>query len=115
MGYDLIEVMACPGGCICGAGHPVPEKMGTLGNRQQVLVNLDKTSVYRKSQENPDILRLYTDFYEEANSQLAHELLHTYYYTGKTIGSKDGIKQPIIDKNLTKCVWSCIFIKINYI
>jgi iron only hydrogenase large subunit-like protein len=36
VGYDLIEVMACPGGCICGAGHPVPEKVGTLVERQQV-------------------------------------------------------------------------------
>lgn len=79
VGYDLIEVMACPGGCICGAGHPVPEKIGELAQRQQVLVNIDKTSVYRKSQENPDILRLYHDFYSEANSHLAHELLHTHY------------------------------------
>ena len=78
-GYDLVEVMACPGGCICGAGHPVPEKMGTLTQRQQVLVNIDKTSKYRKSQENPDILRLYADFYEKPNSHLAHELLHTKY------------------------------------
>ena len=79
VGYDLIEVMACPGGCICGAGHPVPEKIGVLSQRQQVLVNIDKTSTYRKSQENPDILRLYHDFYGEANSPLAHQLLHTKY------------------------------------
>ena len=79
VGYDLIEVMACPGGCICGAGHPVPEKIGVLTQRQQVLVNIDKTSTYRKSQENPDILRLYHDFYGEANSPLAHQLLHTHY------------------------------------
>jgi formate dehydrogenase major subunit len=79
VGYDLIEVMACPGGCICGAGHPVPEKIDTLEKRQQVLVDIDKTSVYRKSQENPDILRLYKDFYGEANSELAHQLLHTHY------------------------------------
>ncbi len=78
-GYDLVEVMACPGGCICGAGHPVPEKTGTLSQRQQVLVNIDKTSQYRKSQENPDILRLYHDFYGQPNSHLAHELLHTTY------------------------------------
>ena len=78
-GYDLVEVMACPGGCICGAGHPVPEKTGTLSQRQQVLVNIDKTSQYRKSQENPDILRLYTDFYDKPNSHLAHKLLHTKY------------------------------------
>jgi len=79
VGYDLIEVMACPGGCICGAGHPVPEKIDSLGKRQKVLVNIDKTSKYRKSQDNPDILRLYKDFYGEANSPLAHKLLHTHY------------------------------------
>lgn len=79
VGYDLIEVMACPGGCICGAGHPVPEKIDVLEKRQQVLVDIDKTSKYRKSQENPDILRLYHDYYGEANSELAHKLLHTHY------------------------------------
>lgn len=79
VGYDLIEVMACPGGCICGAGHPVPEKIDVLEKRQQVLINIDKTSRYRKSQENPDILRLYKDFYGEPNSELAHILLHTSY------------------------------------
>lgn len=79
VGYDLIEVMACPGGCICGAGHPVPEKIDVMQKRQQVLVNIDRTSKYRKSQENPDILRLYKDYYGEPNSHLAHELLHTHY------------------------------------
>ncbi len=79
VGYDLIEVMACPGGCICGAGHPVPEKVDALERRQKVLINIDKTSNYRKSQENPDILRLYKEFYGEINSPLAHKLLHTHY------------------------------------
>ena len=87
VGYDLIEVMACPGGCINGAGHPVPEKIGTMAKRQQVLVNIDKTSTYRKSQENPDILRLYDEFYESPNSHLAHELLHTSY----TVHGGDGV------------------------
>lgn len=88
VGYDLIEVMACPGGCICGAGHPVPEKIDALEKRQQVLVNIDKTSEYRKSQENPDILRLYDEYYGEANSELAHKLLHTHYspIPGDSIG-----------------------------
>ena len=79
VGYDLIEVMACPGGCICGAGHPVPEKVDALAKRQQVLVDIDKASKYRKSQENPDIQRLYDEFYQEPNSPLAHRLLHTHY------------------------------------
>ena len=78
-GYDLIEVMACPGGCISGAGHPVPEKIDTLQERQKILVNIDQTSQYRKSHENPDILRLYDDFFGQPNSPLAHDLLHTSY------------------------------------
>lgn len=80
VGYDLIEVMACPGGCISGAGHPVPEKVDEMEKRQTVLINIDKTSKYRKSQENPDILRLYKDYYGEADSPLAHKLLHTHYH-----------------------------------
>jgi iron only hydrogenase large subunit-like protein len=79
VGYDLIEVMACPGGCICGAGHPVPEKIDTLERRQQVLVQIDKCSTYRKSQENPDILRLYAEFFGTPGSERAHKLLHTHF------------------------------------
>lgn len=89
VGYDLIEVMACPGGCICGAGHPVPEKIDVLEKRQQVLIDIDKTSIYRKSHENPDVLRLYNDFYGEANSELAHKLLHTHY---SPVNGDDGSK-----------------------
>jgi formate dehydrogenase major subunit len=78
-GYDLIEVMACPGGCICGAGHPIPEKTGALSERQKVLVTIDNQSPLRRSHENPDILRLYDDYYDTPNSPKAHELLHTSY------------------------------------
>ena len=78
-GYDLIEVMACPGGCICGAGHPIPEKTGALDERQKVLVTIDNQSPLRRSHENPDILNLYKDYYGEPNSPKAHELLHTHY------------------------------------
>ncbi len=79
VGYDLIEIMACPGGCIGGAGNPVPDRVGEMTARQKVLINIDRVSKYRKSQENPDILRLYDDFYGEPNSEVAHHLLHTTY------------------------------------
>jgi iron only hydrogenase large subunit-like protein len=78
-GYDLIEVMACPGGCICGAGHPVPEKLNTLEKRQGVLVDIDAKAQLRRSHENPDVLALYKEFYGQPNSHTAHKLLHTHY------------------------------------
>ena len=78
-GYDLIEVMACPGGCICGAGHPIPEKKGVLDERQKTLITIDNQSPLRRSHENPDVLNLYKDYYGEPNSPRAHELLHTHF------------------------------------
>lgn len=109
VGYDLIEVMACPGGCICGAGHPVPDKVNSLEKRQQVLINIDKTSQYRKSQENPDILRLYEEFYGSANSHLAHELLHTHYEAKKgdstiTGGIKRKADSAFVTHEFTVCI-----------
>jgi len=87
VGYDLIEIMACPGGCIDGAGNPAPAKVGELRERTEVLFSIDRTSKYRRSQENPDILRLYDDFYGEPNSAKAHHLLHTSYqpFTEQTV------------------------------
>ncbi|MFZ0531215.1 MAG: [FeFe] hydrogenase, group A, partial [Propionicimonas sp.] len=87
VGYDLVEIMACPGGCIAGAGNPVPKQLGELTARQNVLVNIDRTSKYRKSQENPDILRLYDDYYGAPNSERAHRLLHTGYRPYRETGS----------------------------
>lgn len=79
VGYDLVEIMACPGGCINGAGNPAPTGIDEIAARQRVLLDIDRTSKYRKSQENPDILRLYDDYYGHPNSEVAHRLLHTGY------------------------------------
>lgn len=79
MGFDLVEIMACPGGCINGAGHPKPLHQGEEGLRSMVLSNIDADAALKDSHNNPDILRLYEDFYGEPNSHLAHELLHTSY------------------------------------
>jgi formate dehydrogenase major subunit len=84
VGYDLIEVMACPGGCVNGAGHPVAQDALETTARQKVLVDIDRTAPMRRSQENPDILRLYDEYYGEPNSPLAHRLLHTSYAPFRT-------------------------------
>ncbi|NCD20767.1 MAG: hypothetical protein EOL89_12455, partial [Actinobacteria bacterium] len=67
------------GGCIGGAGHPVPVRAGEMQERLALIKDVDSQSEFRKSQENPDILRLYDEFYGEPNSELAHRLLHTAY------------------------------------
>ncbi len=79
MGFDLVEIMACPGGCINGAGHPKPKHQSETGLKSMVLSNIDSDMALKDSQQNPDILRLYEDFYGQPNSHLAHDLLHTTY------------------------------------
>ena len=78
-GYDLIEIMACPGGCIGGAGNPLPRVVGEVAARQDVLYDIDRLSDLRASQGNADVWTLYDDFYETPGSHKAHELLHTQY------------------------------------
>ena len=83
--YHLIEIMACPGGCICGGGQPYPP-MGsyTLSHdlataRAKALYDIDSGKTLRCSHDNPDIQKLYADFLGEPLSHKAHELLHTSY------------------------------------
>ena len=78
--YQMLEVMACPGGCINGGGQPIscndPEIREMRANG---LYEDDEKGLWRKSHENPDIKELYAKHLEKPNSHKAHELLHTTY------------------------------------
>ncbi len=78
--YDVIEVMACPGGCIGGAGQPVSCKDRLIkGNRKDGLYKADAKMKLQKSHENPSVKTLYEKHLGEPNSKKAHHLLHTEY------------------------------------
>ncbi len=73
--YDFIEVMACPSGCIGGAGQPRSNHR-VKNQRADGLYKSDKMSQFKRSNENPmmDIL------YETVLKDKAHELLHVHYH-----------------------------------
>jgi NADP-reducing hydrogenase subunit HndD len=83
--YHLIEIMACPGGCIGGGGQPYPTggryvldpEVNRL--RASALYQIDEAKMIRKSHENPFIQKLYADYIGEPGAAKAHELLHTEY------------------------------------
>ncbi len=82
--YDFIEIMACPGGCVNGGGQPIqPASVRNFTDvraaRAAGLYADDKALPVRKSHENPDVKKIYEDFFGEPNSHLAHEILHTGY------------------------------------
>ena len=80
--YQFIEVMNCIGGCIAGGGQPkltlLKMKDGKL-KRIDGLYSEDEKMKKRVSYKNPDIIKIYKDFYGEVGSSLAHQYLHTSY------------------------------------
>jgi NADH:ubiquinone oxidoreductase subunit E len=77
--YDLIEVMACPGGCINGSGNPAPLLKSDTEQRLDVLYRLDQESPIRTSQDNPSVQDIYTNWLGEPDSETSHHALHTTY------------------------------------
>jgi NADH-quinone oxidoreductase subunit G len=79
--YDFVEVMACPGGCIAGAGQPFAIERHKKC-RSKALYSTDKLSYVKRSEENPVIVALYSGLLKGKT----HKLLHTDY-------TEKGIKQ----------------------
>jgi iron-only hydrogenase group A len=84
--YHLVEIMACPGGCIGGGGQPYPPKgyeildKELFAKRAEALYGIDKKKKLRVSHNNPSIKKLYKDFLQEPGSDIAHKILHTHYH-----------------------------------
>ncbi|HAK43208.1 MAG TPA: ferredoxin, partial [Clostridium sp.] len=76
--YDFIEVMACPGGCVGGAGQPFTMSEGKQ-KRGAGLYAADKMSSLKRSEENPVMISLYSGL---LNGKV-HKLLHVNYNRGE--------------------------------
>ena len=79
--YHFVEVMACPGGCIDGAGQPYHHgDASIIKARHAAIYEADRRMPLRKSHENPEIQAIYKEFYGEPCSEKSHHLLHTHYF-----------------------------------
>jgi len=72
--FDFVEVMACPGGCVSGAGQPFGLR-GANSARAKGLYKADKVTQLKRSQENPMIESLYSGLLKDRSK----ELLHVHY------------------------------------
>jgi NADP-reducing hydrogenase subunit HndD len=83
--YHFVEIMSCPGGCINGGGQPYAGPDYTaldenlLKKRASVLYEIDRGKTVRRSHENPEVQRIYKEFFERPLSHKSHEILHTHY------------------------------------
>ncbi len=70
--YDLVEVMACTGGCIAGGGQPTPKLITreTRILRAKGLYNIDKVNQIKNSEENYIAKNIYKDIMKDKKHML---------------------------------------------
>jgi ferredoxin hydrogenase gamma subunit len=92
--YDVIEIMACPGGCVDGGGHLRSKKayLPHALKRREAIYAIDRKAPVRQSHNNPLVQKLYKDYLGAPLSHQAHELLHTHY-----IARRHELKRTIRD------------------
>ncbi len=93
--YHFIEVMGCPGGCVCGGGTPIVSSkdrayLNVKAERAKALYQIDAGKAIRKSHQNSSVMALYGEgsYLGEPNGHRAHELLHTHYVARKKYEEK---------------------------
>ncbi len=113
--YDLVEVMACPGGCIGGAGQPVSRDAEAKRLRGKGLYAADKMMQLHKSQDNHLVAECYVRHLGgEPGSSTAHRLLHTKYQNRKRIHGESltvlesGPSQKLV---VSVCVGTSCFVR----
>ena len=84
--YDIVEVMACQGGCVNGGGQPIHRNDYDNSVRAQGLFNGDRMLQFHSSDENPFLQRLYSESLGESK---AHRLLHTKFENRRVIAQDD--------------------------
>ncbi len=78
--YQMIEVMACPNGCVGGAGQPkVMDADEVVEKRANGLYLQDEKAKIKTCYENSQIKTLYDEFLGSPLSEKAKQYLHTTY------------------------------------
>ncbi|MDR0294250.1 MAG: [FeFe] hydrogenase, group A [Oscillospiraceae bacterium] len=84
--YDLVEIMACRGGCVNGGGQPITDDRTAAQKRAKGLYDNDKMLQFHVSSENPYLQQIYA---ESLDHEKAHILLHTVYENRRRITQED--------------------------
>ncbi len=77
--YHIIEIMACPGGCVNGAGQPVTYDFDTVRRRGRSLYEIDRNATVRVSDANTSLQEFYAKHLGPVGGEKAHHILHTGY------------------------------------
>jgi iron-only hydrogenase group A len=74
--YDIIEVMACPFGCINGGGQPFHADEKALKARMKAIYDVDEEEMIKVAHKNPNIGLLYEKLLGNPGSVRSKEIIH---------------------------------------
>lgn len=81
---QFVEVMACPGGCVCGGGATRARNKKIMKARNDAVYAIDKSKEERASHHNHELNECYDRFFDgKYSSHKAHEDLHTHLHSRK--------------------------------
>jgi NADH-quinone oxidoreductase subunit G len=114
--YHIVEVMACPGGCVGGGGQPLPNDSERRQMRAKGLYSIDKQRELRCSDDNPMVERLYRQHLGQPGSDKAEELLHTTYAPRRRISGEEVAVEPVKEAKtkIRVCVGTSCYLKGAY-
>ena len=76
---DLLEIMACPDGCVNGGGQPIPAKEKLIRTRSKAVYDMDNGSKNHTAHGDPLVQEIYRDLLKEAGGKLSQDLFYTTY------------------------------------
>lgn len=75
--FNIVEVMACPHGCINGGGQKLRSDERSLKARMKAIYDVDEEEIIKVAHKNPVISDFYESFLAQPCSDRNMELLHT--------------------------------------
>jgi iron-only hydrogenase group A len=77
--YHLIEIMACPGGCVNGGGQPIDHDENAIKNRMKAVYEIDNKEILKLAHRNQSVMKIYEEYLNQPFGKEAKEILHTNY------------------------------------
>lgn len=76
----MVEIMACPGGCINGGGQPVPGRDDCMKQRSRMVQEMAKSPGSGGAHNHPGIQKFYDDAAEQPGTDRSRSLFHTVFH-----------------------------------
>jgi iron-only hydrogenase group A len=77
--YHMVEVMACPGGCVHGGGLPFCSSKEILKSRAKILYLADETEAINVPGKSPSIFNFYDKYLKENEEIADKKVFYTHF------------------------------------